>query len=226
MLIAFCAVGVILWVGGHDVFAGRLSAGELSAFVFYAFVVATGAGTVSEVWGELQRAAGATERLMEILDTRPGIAAPAVPAPRPRAYRRSPSTRSPSPIRRGPGTPALDRFSLAVSQGERVALVGPSGAGKTTVLALLLRFYDPQSGALRIGGTDLRDFDPRRAAAPDRGGAAGSGDLRRQRARQRALRPAGGEPRGGRARLRAGLRAGIHRPPAAGPGHACSASAA
>jgi ATP-binding cassette subfamily B protein len=159
MLIAFCAVGVILWVGGHDVFAGRLSAGELSAFVFYAFVAAAGAGTVSEVWGELQRAAGATERLMEILDARPGIAAPSVPAPRPPhtgiafegvtfAY----------PAR--PGTPALDRFSLEVSQGECVALVGPSGAGKTTVLSLLLRFYDPQSGALRIGGTDLREFDP------------------------------------------------------------------
>jgi len=159
MLIAFCAVGVILWVGGHDVFAGRLTAGELSAFVFYAFVVATGAGTVSEVWGELQRAAGATERLMEILDTRPGISAPSLPAPRPPhteivfdavgfAY----------PAR--PGHPALDRFSLTVSQGERVALVGPSGAGKTTVLALLLRFYDPQSGAVRIGGTDLRDYDP------------------------------------------------------------------
>jgi ATP-binding cassette subfamily B protein len=159
MLIAFCAVGVILWVGGHDVFAGRLSAGELSAFVFYAFVVATGAGTVSEVWGELQRAAGATERLMEILDAQPGIAAPSVPAPRPPhtgiafegvtfAY----------PAR--PGTPALDRFSLEVSQGERVALVGPSGAGKTTVLSLLLRFYDPQSGALRVGGTDLRDYSP------------------------------------------------------------------
>ncbi len=159
MLIAFCAVGVILWVGGHDVFAGRLSAGELSAFVFYAFVVATGAGTVSEVWGELQRAAGATERLMEILDTHPGISAPALPAPRPVhteivfdavtfAY----------PTR--PGTPALDRCSLGLSQGERVALVGPSGAGKTTVLALLLRFYDPQSGAVRIGGTDLREFDP------------------------------------------------------------------
>jgi len=159
MLIAFCAVGVILWVGGHDVFAGRLSAGELSAFVFYAFVVATGAGTVSEVWGELQRAAGATERLMEILDARPSIGAPAAPAPRPLhtgivfgevtfSY----------PAR--PGTPALDRFSLEVSQGERVALVGPSGAGKTTVLSLLLRFYDPQSGALRIGGTDLREFDP------------------------------------------------------------------
>jgi len=159
MLIAFCAVGVILWIGGHDVFAGRLTAGELSAFVFYAFVVATGAGAVSEVWGELQRAAGATERLMEILDTRPAIGAPALPAPRPVhteivfdavtfAY----------PAR--PGAAALDRFSLRLSQGERVALVGPSGAGKTTVLALLLRFYDPQAGTVRIGGTDLREFDP------------------------------------------------------------------
>ena len=159
MLIAFCAVGVILWVGGHDVFAGRLSAGELSAFVFYAFVVATGAGTVSEVWGELQRAAGATERLLEILDTRPGIAAPAAPAPRPLhteiAFE---AVRFAYPARTG--APALDRFSLVVSQGERVALVGPSGAGKTTVLALLLRFYDPQAGAIRIGGTDLRDFEP------------------------------------------------------------------
>jgi ATP-binding cassette subfamily B protein len=160
MLIAFCAVGVILWVGGHDVFAGRLTAGELSAFVFYAFVVATGAGTVSEVWGELQRAAGATERLMEILDAQSKIVAPSMPAPRPLhteivfdavtfAY----------PAR--PGIAALDRFSLSVSQGERVALVGPSGAGKTTVLALLLRFYDPQAGAVRIGGVELREFDPR-----------------------------------------------------------------
>jgi ATP-binding cassette subfamily B protein len=159
MLIAFCAVGVILWVGGHDVFAGRLSAGELSAFVFYAFVVATGAGTVSEVWGELQRAAGATERLMEILDVRPAIAAPSVPAPRPpHAGIAFESVRFAYPAR--PGTPALDRFSLDVAQGERVALVGPSGAGKTTVLSLLLRFYDPQQGGVRIGGTDLREFDP------------------------------------------------------------------
>ena len=159
MLIAFCAVGVILWVGGHDVFAGRLSAGELSAFVFYAFIVATGAGTVSEVWGELQRAAGATERVMEILDTRPGIAAPSVPAPRPPHFGIAfDAVTFAYPAR--PGTPALDRFSLNVSQGEHVALVGPSGAGKTTVLALLLRFYDPQSGAVRIGGTELREYDP------------------------------------------------------------------
>jgi len=159
MLIAFCAVGVILWIGGHDVFAGRLSAGELSAFVFYAFVVATGAGTVSEVWGELQRAAGATERLMEILDTKPAIGAPAVPSPRPpHTGIRFEDVRFAYPAR--PASPALDRFSLTVSQGERVALVGPSGAGKTTVLALLLRFYDPQAGAVRIGGTDIRDYSP------------------------------------------------------------------
>ena len=160
MLVAFCAVGVILWIGGHDVFAGRLSAGELSAFVFYAFVVATGAGTVSEVWGELQQAAGATERLMEILDTRAVICAPVLPALRPVHAGIAFDVVSFSYPSR-PGTPALDRFSLGVSQGERVALVGPSGAGKTTVLALLLRFYDPLQGAIRIGGTELRDYDPR-----------------------------------------------------------------
>ena len=159
MLIAFCAVGVILWVGGHDVFEGRLTAGELSAFVFYAFVAATGAGTVSEVWGELQRAAGATERLMEILDTRPGIAAPSLAAPRPpHAGVAFDAVSFAYPAR--PTVPALERFSLELVPGEHVALVGPSGAGKTTVLALLLRFYDPQSGAVRIGGIDLREYDP------------------------------------------------------------------
>ncbi|MEW6688003.1 MAG: ABC transporter transmembrane domain-containing protein [Pseudomonadota bacterium] len=161
MLIAFCAVGVILWAGGHDVFAGRLTAGELSAFVFYSFVAAAGAGTVSEVWGELQRAAGATERLMEILDARPLIVAPPLAAPRPLHTEIAFDAVSFAyPAR--PGVPALDRFSLVVSPGERVALVGPSGAGKTTVLALLLRFYDPQAGAVRIGGTDLRELDPAR----------------------------------------------------------------
>src|ERR1019366_5597117 len=79
MLIGFCAVGVILWVGGHDVFAGRLTAGELSAFVFYAAIVASSAGVVSEVWGEIQRAAGATERLMELLELRPALTTAAPP---------------------------------------------------------------------------------------------------------------------------------------------------
>jgi ATP-binding cassette subfamily B protein len=162
MLIAFSAVGVILWVGGHDVLAGRLSAGELSAFVFYAAVVAAGAGTVSEVWGELQRAAGATERLMELLETRPRIVAPASPVVPPARALRAVDFDGVSfsyPAR--PDVAALERFTLRVAPGERVALVGPSGAGKSTVLALLLRFYDPQQGAVRIDGTDAREMDPR-----------------------------------------------------------------
>ena len=164
ILIAFSAVGIILWIGGHDVLAGRLSQGELAAFVFYAVVVAAGAGTVAEVWGELQRAAGATERLIELLDTPPRIVAPATPAAPPRS---SPlgiefdCVAFAYPAR--PETAALERFTLGVVPGERVALVGPSGAGKSTVFALLLRFYDPQRGAVRIGGVDLRQMDPRTA---------------------------------------------------------------
>jgi ATP-binding cassette subfamily B protein len=162
MLIAFCAVGVILWIGGHEVLGGRLSVGELSAFVFYASVVATGAGTVSEVWGELQRAAGAAERVMELLETSPGIVAPTQP--------RGLSGRSARTIELDkvsfsyptrPGQRALENFTLRVAPGERVALVGPSGAGKSTLLALLLRFYDPQQGTVRIDGVDVREMDPR-----------------------------------------------------------------
>jgi ATP-binding cassette subfamily B protein len=161
MLIAFVAIGVILWIGGHDVLAGRLSAGELSAFVFYAMVVASGAGTVSEVWGDLQRAAGATERLMELLATRPAVAAPLEPRalpepPQGRVAFRDVTFTYPS----RPDAPALARFSLDIAPGEHVALVGPSGAGKSTVLQLLLRFYDPQGGAVRIDGVDLREADP------------------------------------------------------------------
>jgi ATP-binding cassette subfamily B protein len=161
MLIAFCAVGVILWVGGHDVLAGRMSAGELSAFVFYAVVVATGAGTVSEVWGEIQGAAGASERLFELLDARPEIVSPPAPQQAPRAPRvfEFDGVTFAYPAR--PATPALAGFTLRIAAGERVALVGPSGAGKSTVLALLLRFYDPQAGAIRIDGVDLRAMDPR-----------------------------------------------------------------
>jgi ATP-binding cassette subfamily B protein len=162
MLIAFSAVGLILWVGGHDVLAGRLSAGELSAFVFYAIVVATGAGTISEVWGELQRAAGATERLMELLETPPRIVAPATPlAAPPRALREVEFDAVTFAYPARPGIAALERFTLQVAPGERVALVGPSGAGKSTVFALLLRFYDPQRGAVRIDGVELREMELR-----------------------------------------------------------------
>jgi ATP-binding cassette, subfamily B, bacterial len=162
MLIAFCAVGIILWIGGHDVFAGRMSAGELSAFVFYAAIVASGAGTVSEVWGEIQRAAGATERLMELLETQPVLVTlkPVIHLP----ARASGAIRFGDVVFAYPGRPdvvALGPLSLSVDPGERVALVGPSGAGKSTLFALILRFYDPRSGRVLIDGADIRHCEPR-----------------------------------------------------------------
>ncbi len=169
MLIGFCAVGVILWIGGHDVFAGRLTAGELSAFVFYAAIVAASAGVVSEVWGEIQRAAGATERLMELLDVRPALttAQPAIRVPtRVSGAIRFDGVTFAYPTR--PETMALGPMSFTIDPGERVALVGPSGAGKSTVFALILRFYDPVSGRILLDGADIRHCGPhelRRAIA-------------------------------------------------------------
>jgi len=162
ILLVFGAIGVILWIGGHDVLAGRMSAGELSAFVFYAVIVASAVGTISEVIGDLQRAAGATERLFELLAARPDIATPRQPAALPEPPRGEVALDAVTfhyPSR--PDTAALEGFSLRVDPGERVALVGPSGAGKTTVFQLLLRFYDPQLGHVRIDGVDVRDADPR-----------------------------------------------------------------
>jgi ATP-binding cassette subfamily B protein len=166
IVLVFGAVGVILWIGGHDVVAGRITAGELSAFVFYAVIVASAAGTISEVIGDVQRAAGATERLFELLAIRPEIRAPERPAPltvpaQGRVVLDDVTFRYPS----RPDTPALDRFSLAVRPGEKVALVGPSGAGKTTVFQLLLRFYDPQQGTVSIDGLDIRAADPAQVRA-------------------------------------------------------------
>ncbi|MGP1680143.1 MAG: ABC transporter transmembrane domain-containing protein, partial [Burkholderiales bacterium] len=162
MLLAFGAVGVILWIGGHDVLAGRISAGELSAFVFYAVLVAGAFGAVSEVIGDLQRAAGATERLMELLASEPQIRAPLGAQPLPEPARgevkfEKVSFRYPS----RPDALALADFSLEVKPGERVALVGPSGAGKSTVLQLLLRYYDADAGVISLDGVELRRADPR-----------------------------------------------------------------
>jgi len=161
MLLAFGAVGLILWVGGRDVLAGRMSAGELSAFVFYAVLVAGAVGAVSEVIGDLQRAAGATERLMELLATEPSIRAPeapqALPEP-PRGEVRFDRVSFHYPSR--PDTAALSDFSLSVSRGEKVALVGPSGAGKSTVFQLLLRYYDPSAGRITLDGVELKSADP------------------------------------------------------------------
>ena len=162
MLLAFGAVGVILWIGGHDVLSGRISAGELSAFVFYAVLVAGAAGAVSEVIGDLQRAAGATERLMELLTTESTIRVPASPQPLPQPARgelRFDTVGFHYPSRLD--APALTEFSLEVKPGETVALVGPSGAGKSTVLQLLLRYYDADSGSISLDGVELRHADPR-----------------------------------------------------------------
>ena len=161
MVLVFGAIAFILWVGGHDVLAGTLTAGELSAFVFYAALVAGSVGALSEVWGDLQRAAGATERLMETLHATPAILAPAKPRALPEPARGAIAFEKVSfyyPSR--PDTPALADFSLAIEPGETVALVGPSGSGKSTVFQLLLRFYDPQAGHLTLDGVKLTDTNP------------------------------------------------------------------
>ena len=161
IVLVFGSVGIILWIGGHDVLAGRLTAGELSAFVIYSVVVAGSVGAISEVIGDLQRAAGATERLFDLLDTKPEIRAPASPVALPEPPRGALSfaeVRFHYPSR--PDDAALEGFTLDVRPGETVALVGPSGAGKTTVFQLLLRFYDPQAGTIRLDGVDVRDADP------------------------------------------------------------------
>jgi ATP-binding cassette subfamily B protein len=166
ILLVFGAVGIIFWIGGHDVVAGRITPGQLSAFVFYAVIVASAAGTISEVIGDVQRAAGATERLFELLAIEPQIRAPEHPIPLPEPARGTVTFDAVTfhyPSR--PDAAALADFSLAVDAGDKVALVGPSGAGKTTVFQLLLRFYDPQRGAVEIDGVDLKSADPAQVRA-------------------------------------------------------------
>jgi ATP-binding cassette subfamily B protein len=161
ILLVFGAVGLVLWMGGKDVLEGRISAGELSAFVFYAVVVAGSVGAISEVIGDLQRAAGATERLIELLATEPEISAPPTATPLPEPPRGALAFRQ--VLFRYPSRPdrsTLEGFDLEVEPGETVALVGPSGAGKTTVFQLLLRFYDPQDGAIELDGVELTRAEP------------------------------------------------------------------
>ncbi|MBF7052560.1 ATP-binding cassette domain-containing protein [Halomonas sp. KAO] len=160
MLVVFAAVGIMLWQGGLAVLAGEMSAGELSAFVFYAVLAAGAVATLAEVAGDVQRAAGAAERLLELLDTRPGIAPPSRPTPLPRPLAGEIRLEGVSFTYPGRETPALEAIDLTIRPGERVALVGPSGAGKSTLLALLLRFHDPDRGTLRLDGIDLRDLAP------------------------------------------------------------------
>ncbi|MFI4890466.1 MAG: ABC transporter transmembrane domain-containing protein [Steroidobacterales bacterium] len=159
--LVFGGITFVLWIGAHAVLKGEMSGGQLGQFLLYAGFVGTSAAALTEMWGEIQRAAGAMERLSELLAATPGIAAPARPLPLPKRIQgrigfERVTFRYPS----RPESTALDEFSLDVAPGETVAFVGPSGAGKSTTFQMLLRFYDPQAGTVRIDELPLVDLDP------------------------------------------------------------------
>ena len=161
IVLVFGAIVLVLWSGAHQVIDGTMSAGTLGQFVLYALIGGGSVGALAEVWNELQRAAGGMGRISELLHEQPQVAAPAQPVALPAPLRgeiRFEEVVFHYPER--PDAPALNGFDLHVRPGETVALVGPSGAGKSTVLSLLLRFHDPQSGSVRLDGIDLRDTDP------------------------------------------------------------------
>ena len=160
ILLIFSGVVGVLWVGARDVRGGGMSIGELIQFLIYAIMTAGAVGALSEIWGELQRAAGATERLVELLTGRDTVADPDTGRALPQAGRGAIAFESVQfhyPTR--PDQQALDGISLTIQPGETVALVGPSGAGKSTIFQLLLRFYDPISGRVTFDGLDLREMD-------------------------------------------------------------------
>jgi len=161
VMLVFGAVTFVLWLGAHAVLDGEMTGGELSQFLLYAVFVAGSAAALTEMWGEVQRAAGATERLVELLEAEPMIAPPESPLalPEPGTGRIAFDAVCFSYPSR-PETRALDGFTLAIEAGETVAFVGPSGAGKSTTFQLLLRFYDPQSGRILVDGVDIADARP------------------------------------------------------------------
>jgi ATP-binding cassette, subfamily B, bacterial len=160
--LVFGAITAVLWLGAHEVLAGRMTGGQLGQFLLYAVYVGSSAAMLSETFGEMQRGAGAMERLSELLQARPSIEPP--------TNARALATRTPGEIRfenvtfhypSRPDTAAMSGFTLSVAPGETVALVGPSGAGKSTAFQLLLRFYDPASGTVLIDGVDIATLDPK-----------------------------------------------------------------
>jgi ATP-binding cassette subfamily B protein len=162
IIIVFGAITGMLWVGGSDVIQGKMSGGDLGAFVFYAILVASSLATISEVLGELQRAAGATERLIEILQVESHILPPVENTISARDLNAQIAFEAVSfnyPSR--PDQSATKMLNLIAEPGKVLALVGPSGAGKTTLFELLQRFYDPQAGRITLGGTDIRQLDPK-----------------------------------------------------------------
>lgn len=161
LLIVFSAVMAVIWIGAQFVIAEKMTIGQLGQFLIYAIIVATSTAALSEVWGDVQRAAGAMERLLELLSTKLQIVVPKHPVSLPPSGAEKICFRNVSfnyPSR--PNQHALRNFSLEVAAGETVALVGPSGAGKSTVFQLLLRFYDPQTGEICLGDVDISTVDP------------------------------------------------------------------
>ena len=155
----FSGVVGVLWIGVHDIRSNAISAGELAQFVIYAILVASSASALSEIWGELQRAAGATERLVELLQAVDTVTEPETPVDLPQPVRGEivfDGVHFRYPAR--PNRLSLNQIDLTIKPGETVALVGPSGAGKTTIIQMILRFYDPNVGQVRLDGVNLRDL--------------------------------------------------------------------
>jgi ATP-binding cassette subfamily B protein len=159
--LVMAATTFVLWLGAHAVLANQMTGGELAQFLIYAVLVSGSAASLIEQWGEVQRAAGAMERLVELMQAQPAIAAPlaAVELPaRVSGQLRFEDVRFNYPSR--PAQPSLDGVTLDIASGETVAIVGPSGAGKSTMLQLMLRFYDPQAGRILLDGVDIASVDP------------------------------------------------------------------
>ncbi len=163
ILTLFGAITFVLWIGAHQVLTGAITGGQLGQFMLYAMFVGAAAASLSEMWGEVQRGAGAMERIVELMHAQPAVTAPPSPVALPQPGRGSIELDAVSfsyPSR--PQVRAIDALSLSIDPGETVAIVGPSGAGKSTLFQLVLRFYDPQAGRVLVDGVDIARTDPQR----------------------------------------------------------------